>query len=114
MEKYLSNFSSLSGLRRWAVLAMLSTASLPVVTAADAEPQPERIALWAGQAPVGDGTFAAADAFITVHRPAQPNGTAVVICPGGGYGGLVVKPEGHGIRCGEYTHSNFSMAQIGG
>jgi len=24
------------------------------------------------------------------------------------------KPEGHGIRCGEYTHSNFSMAQVGG
>lgn len=24
------------------------------------------------------------------------------------------KPEGHGIRCGEYSHSNFSMAQIGG
>ena len=24
------------------------------------------------------------------------------------------KPEGHGIRCGEYTHSNFSMSQIGG
>lgn len=24
------------------------------------------------------------------------------------------KPEGHGIRCGEYTHTNFSMAQIGG
>ena len=24
------------------------------------------------------------------------------------------KPEGHGIKCGEYTHSNFSMSQIGG
>ncbi|MDD2310178.1 MAG: GTP 3',8-cyclase MoaA [Desulfuromonadaceae bacterium] len=24
------------------------------------------------------------------------------------------KPEGHSIRCGDYTHSNFSMAQIGG
>lgn len=24
------------------------------------------------------------------------------------------KPEGHAIRCGEYTHSNFSMSQIGG
>ena len=24
------------------------------------------------------------------------------------------KPEGHGIRCGEYEHSNFSMAQVGG
>jgi cyclic pyranopterin phosphate synthase len=24
------------------------------------------------------------------------------------------KPEGHGIKCGEYDHSNFSMAQVGG
>jgi acetyl esterase/lipase len=97
MKKYLSNPSSLSGLRRWAVFAVIAVAGLPVVNAADAEPQPERFALWAGHAPVGDGTFVAADAFITVHRPAQPNGTAVVICPGGGYGGLVVNPEGHGI-----------------
>ena len=27
---------------------------------------------------------------------------------------VAAKPEGHGIRCGEYEHSNFSMAQIGG
>jgi len=24
------------------------------------------------------------------------------------------KPEGHAIKCGEYAHSNFSMAQVGG
>ena len=37
--------------------------------------------------------------LITVHRPApeKANGAAVVICPGGGYGGLVIGPEGHGI-----------------
>src|SRR5262249_37738247 len=33
----------------------------------------------------------------TVHKSEKPNGTAIVICPGGGYGGLVVGPEGHGI-----------------
>lgn len=27
---------------------------------------------------------------------------------------VAAKPEGHGIRCGEYQHNNFSMAQIGG
>lgn len=55
--------------------------------------------LWPGQAPVGDGQFEAANATITVHRPAPDivNGTAVVICPGGGYGGLVTGAEGHGI-----------------
>lgn len=59
---------------------------------------PERIALWDGPAPVGDGAAEEANAWITVHRPKGPNNhTAIVICPGGGYGGLVVEPEGHGI-----------------
>jgi acetyl esterase/lipase len=34
---------------------------------------------------------------LTIHPAAKPNGMAVVICPGGGYGGVVVGPEGHGI-----------------
>jgi acetyl esterase/lipase len=62
-----------------------------------AETAPARQPLWNGKAPNGDGTVDAADAFITIHRPAKPNGTAIVICPGGGYGVLCVQPEGHGI-----------------
>ena len=60
---------------------------------------PQKLSLWPGQAPVGDGKFEAANAFITVHRPApgRANGAAMVICPGGGYGGLVTGAEGHGI-----------------
>jgi len=59
---------------------------------------PERLSLWPGEAPVGDGTVETNQAFLTVHLPAQPaNGAAVVICPGGGYGGLVTGAEGHGI-----------------
>lgn len=53
-------------------------------------PKPERISLWAGQTP-------SRKAAITVHRPVRGNGAAVVICPGGGYGGLVTGAEGHGI-----------------
>ncbi len=60
-------------------------------------PQPERRSLWDGHAPVGDGKFESGDAWITVHRPAHGNGTAIVICPGGGYGQLVTGAEGHGI-----------------
>jgi hypothetical protein len=58
-----------------------------------------RTPLWAGPAPIGDGASETndANAFITVHRAAKPNGAAIVICPGGGYGGLVVGAEGHGI-----------------
>lgn len=59
--------------------------------------QPQRIALWKGKAPIGDGKFEEKDAFITVHRAADPNGAVAIICPGGGYGGLVTGAEGHGI-----------------
>ena len=33
-------------------------------------PDAEKLSLWSGQAPVGDGKFEAANASITVHRPA--------------------------------------------
>jgi acetyl esterase/lipase len=58
---------------------------------------PDTISLWNGHSPIGDGKFSAEKASITVHLPANPNGAAVIICPGGGYGGLVTGPEGHGI-----------------
>ena len=60
----------------------------------------KRTPLWDGRAPIGAGATeqtAEANAWITVHQPPAPNGTAIVICPGGGYGGLVVGAEGHGI-----------------
>ena len=69
----------------------------PASFAQAAPATPERISLWANQAPVGDGNFENADAFITVHRAARPNGAAFIICPGGGYSGLVRGAEGHSI-----------------
>lgn len=62
-----------------------------------AAPASELVSLWQNHAPVGGGEFVAEDAVITVHRAAKPNGAAMVICPGGGYGGLVTGAEGHGI-----------------
>src|SRR5262245_20819741 len=59
--------------------------------------KPERIELWNKRAPVGDGKFQDTEVWITVHRPEMPNGTAIVICPGGGYGTQVTGAEGHGI-----------------
>jgi acetyl esterase/lipase len=84
----------------------LFAASLLVLTANCLADEPKlkvesgklpRISLWNGHAPIGGGKFEAADAWITVHRPPNPNGTAIVICPGGGYRTQVVGPEGHGI-----------------
>lgn len=59
----------------------------------------ERLPLWPGQAPLGNGMseVSPADCTITVHRAPKPNGAAFVICPGGGYGGRVSGGEGHGI-----------------
>lgn len=59
------------------------------VLAEDKPTEPQRIALWPNKA--------ASKSAITVHLPAKGNGAAMVICPGGGYGGLVTGPEGHGI-----------------
>ncbi len=72
-------------------LGALWTAEFAAPAAGDESPaKPERMALWPGPTP-------ASKAAITVHRPARANGAAVVICPGGGYGGLVTGAEGHGI-----------------
>lgn len=52
--------------------------------------KPKATPLWPGDNPKST-------AKITVHHAKKPNGTAIVICPGGGYGGLVTGGEGHGI-----------------
>jgi len=73
------------------ILAILIT---PCLVAAI---KPERLVLWKNRAPIGKGEFKQEEAWITVHRPAKANGAAAIICPGGGYGGLVKGAEGHGI-----------------
>jgi acetyl esterase/lipase len=77
-------------------LAFLSLV-LSTATARDDKARPERIGLWNKRAPIGDGTFQDTEVYLTLHRPEKPNDTTIVICPGGGYGGLVTGPEGHSI-----------------
>lgn len=59
--------------------------------------KPPRQHLWNVSAPIGDGRVEGKDVWITLYRPPETNGAAVVICPGGGYRTLAVDPEGHGI-----------------
>ena len=75
------------------ILASTATAEEPKAASL------EKLTLWTGSSPIGDGQLDTAVPTITVHRPAaeKVNGAAVVICPGGGYGGLVVGAEGHAI-----------------
>ena len=82
----------------WRLTALLiSLCSLAGFSLAEDKVVPEKLGLWNGHAALGDGQVQETEVFITVHRAAQPNGTAAVICPGGGYGGLVTGAEGHGI-----------------
>lgn len=83
-----------SGLLLFASLTVMN----PIAAfAEEGTAKPQSISLWSNHAPMGGGEFQDADATITVHRAAPPNGAALVICPGGGYGGMVVGAEGHGI-----------------
>ena len=95
-QKFRRHFARLIAL--FSLLALVATHS-SFAAADDKVPPPEKFPLWGGPAPVGDGKTDTADARITLHRPApdKANGAAAVICPGGGYGGLMVDPEGHGI-----------------
>jgi acetyl esterase/lipase len=90
------------------LLLALGFLSVGIVAPRAADPlkkiESERMKLWNLRAPNGDGTFEKAETWITVQKPEKPNGTAVVICPGGGYGGLVTGAEGHGIATWLNSH----------
>lgn len=71
--------------------------SAPLLLAALLPAQPPPVVpLWEGKAPHAVGDTAADKPHVTVFRPAagKANGTAVVICPGGGYGFLADDHEG--------------------
>lgn len=58
----------------------------------------QRVPVWPGaEAPTGDGGTTAATTSLTLYPSGQDHGPAMIICPGGGYGGLVTDAEGHGI-----------------
>jgi acetyl esterase/lipase len=72
---------------------MLAIPLLLSFAAVDA-PAPQTLPLWEGKAPHAVGNSAADKPSLAVFRAAKPNGTAVVVCPGGGYGFLADDHEG--------------------
>lgn len=59
---------------------------------------PQEIPLWEGKAPGALGDTDADRPTITVYRAARaPNGTGVVVAPGGGYGALAMDHEGRQV-----------------
>lgn len=81
----------------WLSLAGLIMACSTGFAAGESTREIQRVELWHGKAPIGDGQFEAKEVWLTVYHPTMPTGTAAVICPGGGYSAVVVEPEGHGI-----------------
>jgi len=64
---------------------------------------PKSELLWPEGAPGAVGQEAVDKPSIDWYRPANPNGAAVLVCPGGGYGGLALDHEGKQI--GEFFNS---------
>ena len=59
---------------------------------------PKVFTLWPeDKAPVQVDSSEIVKVKITIHTPETNSGKAIIICPGGGYGGLVTGGEGHGI-----------------
>jgi acetyl esterase/lipase len=65
-----------------------------LLAALAADPAQQTFPLWPGKAPLAVGDSATDKPELTAYRPAKPNGTAVVVCPGGGYAGLAMDHEG--------------------
>ncbi len=55
--------------------------------------------LWPSGPPGAPDNAGAAKPVVTTYRPApdRANGTAVVVCAGGGYGGIAIDHEGHDV-----------------
>lgn len=81
--------------------------SLLLVTTMLSAQKPVELLLWSDGAPNTNGLTGAQEDLeggrvanvvnpsITVYRPEKPNGMAVIMCPGGGYGRLAMNHEGH-------------------
>ncbi|MFZ4820129.1 MAG: alpha/beta hydrolase, partial [Limisphaerales bacterium] len=86
---------------RWKLLYALVAALLSLAGAsafAAESTAPPKLPLWPDKAPDGAGGWGSPEnSGLTVHPATEPNGMAVIICPGGAYSGLVTGPEGHGI-----------------
>lgn len=71
--------------------SLLTTLAIAgVMAVAGAAQAADTLRLWEGEAPLARGANDADIPTITVFKPAadKANGAAVVVCPGGGYGGL--------------------------
>ncbi|QDU30189.1 Acetylxylan esterase precursor [Anatilimnocola aggregata] len=91
-------------------VALLSVAVCCFSSLASAQPKTEL--LWPNGAPGANGTEAKDKPMLIIYSPEKEKncGAAVVVCPGGGYGGLAMDHEGKQI--GEWLNSHGITAVI--
>lgn len=70
---------------------------VPVLLALMANIQPQTMLLWPSGAPGAVGDEDPDRPTLTLYRPEKPVGTAVVVCPGGGYATLAMDHEGRQV-----------------
>src|SRR5262249_38109670 len=84
---------------RCLLVACALAAGIPQAAPAGKEDKPKPQPLWPNGAPGATGKGDKDIPTVTVYLPPsdKANGAAVVICPGGGYGGLAMDHEGHQV-----------------
>ena len=88
-----------------AVLLVLAVLALPTFAA-----EPVALPLWPDGAPGAKGTAEADVPTLTPWPAASGNGTAIVVAPGGGYGGLAMDHEG--VQIAEWLNANGISAFV--
>ena len=80
-------------------LALLTLCGVAAIGGRCEAGEPNVQLLWPNGAPGAKGDAPADKPTLTIYlpEPSQANGTAVLICPGGGYGHLAMDHEGHAI-----------------
>jgi acetyl esterase/lipase len=83
---------------------LIALTLLCVLSARITAAEPKTELLWPKGAPGANGEEAKDKPQLIIHLPEKPCGAGIVICPGGGYGGLAMDHEGHQI--GRWLNEN--------
>lgn len=95
---YRDHWSRLCAMTRHSQLAVCSTILFLIVGSVVLAAEPKTELLWPAGAPGSLGSDQAKDKpTLIIYLPENPSGAGIVICPGGGYGGLAMDHEGHQI-----------------
>jgi acetyl esterase/lipase len=96
-------------LKLWVCVSCLFLA-MPKTYIAEAD-EPIPIAyLWEGRAPGATGDEETDRPKLQIWLPKEPSGTGIVVCPGGGYGGLAMGHEGKDVA--EWLNRNGIAAFV--